>query len=310
MVRYILKRVGYMLVTFYVVITLTFLSMKLLPGTPFKTANRLTPQQLNQLRHYYGLDQPIPVQYVHYLWNFIHGDLGGSFQYGMQPVTQFLLQRFPVSLELGVEAMIAGTILGILLGIVAGIYRARFLDWGTMTFSVIGISIPSFIFAGILQYAFAVNVQLFPVAGWSGPMSHVLPATSLAIGVLALVARFMRTEMVEVLNQDYIVTAQAKGLTTSAVVFRHAIRNALIPIITVIGPLTAAVVTGSLVVENIFAIPGIGSQFVDSIVTNDYPMIMGTTEVYAGMFIITIFIVDILYGVIDPRIRVSGGQTS
>ncbi|MCQ2011634.1 ABC transporter permease [Sporolactobacillus sp. STSJ-5] len=308
--RYILKRVGYMLVTFYVVITLTFLSMKMLPGTPFKFANRLTPEQLNQLKHYYGLDQPIPVQYLHYLWNMLHGDLGGSFQYGMQPVTEFLLQRFPISMELGIESMIFGTVLGIVLGIISGIYRGKFLDWGTVTLTVLFISIPSFIFAAILQYFFSVKIQLFPVIGWDSPMTHVLPVISIGVGVMASIARFMRTEMVEVLNQDYIVTAQAKGLSTVAVIYKHAIRNAMIPIVTVIGPMTAAVVTGSLVIENIFAIPGIGSQFIDAIVTNDYPMIMGTTELYAALFIVTILIVDILYGVIDPRIRVSGGKSS
>ncbi|RYM01768.1 ABC transporter permease [Sporolactobacillus sp. THM7-7] len=307
MAYYILKRIGYMLLTFFIVITLTFLSMKLLPGTPFKQQNRLTPEQLNQLMHYYGLDQPVPVQYVRYLWNFIHGDLGGSFQYGMQPVTDFLWQRFPVSLQLGIEAMIVGTIFGILFGVIAGMYRSTTLDWGTMAFSVVGFSIPSFIFAAILQYVFGVQLRLFPVAGWNDPWNHVLPVISLAIGVTAEVARFMRTEMVEVLSQDYIVTAEAKGLASSAIVMKHGIRNALIPIVTVLGPLTAAVVTGSLVIENIFTIPGIGTQFVESVVTNDYPMIMATTEVYAGLYIVTIFIVDILYGVIDPRIRVSGG---
>ncbi|RYL91470.1 ABC transporter permease [Sporolactobacillus sp. Y61] len=310
MFRYIMKRILYMFISFYVVLTLTFLSMKMMPGTPFKFANRLSPEQLGQLKHYYGLDQPVAVQYVHYLWNFIHGDLGGSFQYGMQPVTEFLIQRFPVSFQLGLEAMVVGTILGILFGIIAGLYRARFLDWGTMTLSMIGISIPSFIFAAILQYGLSVFVQWFPVAGWDTPMSHVLPVTSLAIGVVALIAQFMRNEMVEVLNQDYIVTAEAKGLTTSAIIFKHAIRNALIPVVTVIGPMTAAIVTGSLVIENIFTIPGIGSQFVEAIVTNDYPMIMGTTELFAALFIVAILVVDILYGIIDPRIRISGGQSS
>lgn len=308
MVRYLLKRIGYMILSFFVVVTLTFIAMKLMPGTPFKNQNRLSHQQLAQLRHYYGLDQPVPVQYVHYIWNFIHGDLGGSFQFGMQPVTQILAQKFPVSLDLGMESIVVGTIIGLLLGIVAGLKRGTFLDYGTMIISVLGISIPSFIFAALLQYWLGVKIQLFPVADWSGPSSHVLPVISLAVGVVAEVARFMRTEMVEVLNQDYIVTAEAKGLSTGAIVFKHAVRNALIPVMTILGPLTAAIVTGSLVIENIFTIPGIGSQFVESIVTNDYPMIMGTTELYAGMFILTIFIIDILYGVIDPRIRVTGGD--
>lgn len=306
--RFILKRIGYMLVTFYVVLTLTFLSMKLLPGTPFKQAQRITPQQLNQLKHYYGLDQPIPVQYIRYIWNFIHGDMGGSFQYGNEPVTDFLFARFPVSLQLGVNAMIIGTVLGILLGIVAGINRGKTLDWGSTMVAIIGVSIPSFVLAAILQFFFSVYWRIFPVAGWGGPMYQVLPTLALAIGVTAQVARFMRTEMVEVLNQDYIVTAQAKGLSKATVIYKHVVRNAMIPVITIVPPLTAAVVTGSLVIENIFTIPGIGSQFVDSIVTNDYPMIMGTTELYALLYIVSLLIVDILYQLVDPRMRVTGGK--
>ncbi|MCO7174508.1 ABC transporter permease [Sporolactobacillus kofuensis] len=305
--RYVLKRLGYMCVTFYVVITLTFLSMKLLPGTPFQNP-KLSPVQINQLKHYYGLDQPVAVQYVKYLWNLLHGDMGGSFQFGNESVSTLLMAKFPVSMDLGLEAIILGTIFGILLGIIAGLHRGKVLDWGTMVFSVLGISIPSFIFAGVLQYFLGVYVQLFPVAGWNGPSSHVLPVISLAVGVLAEVALFMRTEMVEVINQDYIVTAQAKGLSRAAIVYKHAIRNALIPVVTILGPLTAAIITGSLVIESIFGIPGIGSQYVSSITTNDYPMIMGTTELYAGLFILSIFVVDILYGIIDPRIRVSGGR--
>ncbi|WP_368389886.1 ABC transporter permease [Sporolactobacillus mangiferae] len=305
--RYILKRIGYMCITFYVVITLTFLSMKMLPGTPFQNP-KLTPTQINQLKHYYGLDQPIAVQYVKYMWNLLHGDMGGSFQFGNESVTALLMNKFPVSLDLGLEAIILGAVIGLLLGIIAGLHHGKAMDWSTMIFAAIGTSIPSFIFAGVLQYFLGVYVRAFPVAGWNGPSYHFLPVVSLAVGVVAEIALFMRTEMVEVINQDYIVTAQAKGLSRFTVVYKHAIRNALIPVVTILGPLTAAIITGSLVIENIFGIPGIGSQYVSSIVTNDYPMIMGTTELYAGLFILSIFVVDILYGVIDPRIRVSGGQ--
>lgn len=297
-----------MLVTFYIVLTLTFLSMKLLPGTPFKQAQKLTPQQLNTLKSYYGLNDPIPVQYVRYVWNFIHGDMGGSFQYGNEPVTDFLFARFPISLQLGINAMIVGTVLGILLGIVAGINRGKSLDWGSTMVAIIGVSIPSFVLAAILQFFFSVYWRIFPVAGWGGFMYQALPTLALAIGVTAQVARFMRTEMVEVLNQDYIVTAQAKGLSRATVIYKHAVRNAMIPVITIVPPMTAAVVTGSLVIENIFNIPGIGSQFVDSIVTNDYPMIMGTTELYALLYIVSLLVVDILYQLVDPRMRVTGGK--
>ncbi|MFT9427993.1 MAG: ABC transporter permease [Sporolactobacillus sp.] len=305
--RYVLKRIGYMIVTFLVVVTLTFIAMKMLPGTPFLNP-KLTPIQRQALMHEYGLDQPFVVQYVKYLWELLQGNMGTSFQYGNEDVTTLLFQKFPVSMDLGFEAIIIGAILGVLLGVFAGLHRGKFLDWGSMIFSMLGISIPSFIFAGILQYCLGVAIPIFPVAGWGGAASHVLPVTSLAVGVLAEVAIFMRTEMVEVINQDYIVTAKAKGLSQTTVVYKHAVRNALIPVVTILGPMTAAIITGSLIIEDIFGIPGIGDQYVKSIVTNDYPMIMGTTELYAALFILTIFIVDILYGVIDPRIRVAGGQ--
>lgn len=309
MVKYFLRRAGYMLVTFFVVVTLTFLAMKLLPGTPFKNQNKLSPDQIANLKHYYGLDLPIPLQYLKYIEHALHGDLGTSFQFQGEPVTQVLGTKFPVSLDLGFEAIIFGTIIGILLGIVAGLNRGRLLDYGTILISVLGISIPSFVLAVLLQYVFAVKLNVLPVAYWNGPKFHILPDISLGVGVVAIIARFMRTELVEVLNQDYIVTARAKGISTAAVTFKHSVRNALIPVITILGPMTAGIVTGSLVIENIFAIPGIGSQFVDSIMTNDYPMIMGTTELYAALFILTIFIVDILYGIVDPRIRLAGGDS-
>lgn len=309
MVRYTIQRVGYMILTFFVVVSLTFLSMKLLPGTPFKNQQKMSADQIQAMKEHYGLDKPIPVQYLRYLGHAFQGDLGTSFQFNGRPVTKIIGEKFPISLDLGIEAILIGTIIGILLGIIAGLRRATILDYGTMVFSVIGISIPSFIFAVLLDYLFAVHWRIFPVAMWNGPMYHVLPVTSLAVGVVATIARFMRTEMVEVLNQDYMVTARAKGISTPAVIFKHAVRNSLIPVVTILGPMTAAIITGSLVIENIFAIPGIGSQFVDSIVSNDYPMIMGTTELYAALFILVIFIVDILYGIIDPRIRLSGGES-
>ncbi len=308
MVKYIIQRIWYMLITFFVVVTLTFLSMKLLPGTPFKNANKFTPEQLAQLKHYYGLDKPIPLQYIEYLNNFIHGDLGNSFQFGQRPVLKILIESFPVSLDLGVESIVVGAIIGLILGIVAGLRRGTIADYGTILISVLGISIPSFVLAALLQLIFAVHYRWLPVAKWDGPAYHILPVISLAVGVIATIARFMRTEMVEVVNQDYVTTARAKGVSQWSVIFKHTVRNALIPVITILGPMTAAIVTGSLVIENIFAIPGIGNQFVASITTNDYPMIMGTTELYAALFILTIFIVDILYGVVDPRIRLSGGE--
>ncbi|WP_028976109.1 ABC transporter permease [Sporolactobacillus terrae] len=308
MIRYTFERLCYMVVTFFVIVTLTFLSMQLLPGTPYRNAAKMTKEQIAVLNETYGLNQPVPIQFVKYITNMFHGNLGYSFQYDGRSVTQILSEKFPISIELGIEAIIIGVVIGLLLGIIAGIKRNTIWDYTSMIIAVLGISIPSFIFAALLQYWFAVKYQIFPVAYWDGPINRILPAFSLSTIVIATVGRFMRTEMVEVLQSDYITTAEAKGLTTMQVIFKHSIRNALIPVITILGPLFVNIITGSLVIEKIFAIPGIGEQFVTSIYTNDYPMIMGTTIIYSSMFIFIVFIVDVLYGVIDPRIRLAGGK--
>ncbi|MTT30565.1 ABC transporter permease subunit [Terrilactibacillus sp. BCM23-1] len=308
MIRYILQRFGYMVVTFFVIVTLTFLSMKLLPGTPYRNAAKMTKEQIANLNATYGLDKPIPVQYLKYVGNMLQGNLGESFQYDGRPVTQIIGEKFPISIELGVEAIILGVVVGLLLGIFAGLKRNTIWDYSSMVIAVLGISIPSFIFAALLQYWLGVKYQIFPIAYWETPANRILPAISLSTVVIATVARFMRTEMVEVMQSDYITTAEAKGITTMQIIFKHSIRNAIIPVITILGPLFVNIITGSLVIEKIFAIPGIGEQFVTSIYTNDYPMIMGTTIIYSAMFILIIFIVDILYGVIDPRIRLAGGK--
>ncbi|MFC7393088.1 oligopeptide ABC transporter permease [Scopulibacillus cellulosilyticus] len=307
--RYILQRLGYMIVTFFVIVALTFLTMQLLPGTPYRNQQKLSPEQIAIMNHKYGLDRPVAVQFVDYVGNMLRGDLGLSFQYDGRPVTEILKEKLPVSATLGTEALIFGAIVGILLGILAGLKHNTFWDYGASILAILGISIPSFIFAGLLQYWIAVKLGWLPVGYWDGPQNHILPALSLSMSVIATVARFMRTEMIEVMGSDYITTAKAKGVNNASIVVKHSIRNALIPVITILGPLAVAIITGSLVIEQIFAIPGIGEQFVSSIVTNDYPMIMGTTIMFSAMFILIIFIVDILYGIIDPRIRLAGGES-
>lgn len=298
-----------MLLTILVIITLTFAIMKLLPGTPYRNAARLTPEQIAILNEKYGLDDPLPVQYVRYIWNLLHGDLGISFQYDGREVTTIIANKLPVSAQLGFESIVVGVIIGIILGSIAALRQGTILDYGTVIIAVIGISVPSFVFAQLLQYWLGVKLELLPVAFWGSWKHHVMPVISLAIGMIAIVARYMRTELVEVLNMDYVTTARAKGLTSTAVILKHSIRNALIPIVTIVGPATAGIITGSFVIEQIFAIPGIGEQFILSILTNDYPMIMGTTILYGSLFVLLIFITDMLYGIIDPRIRLAGGDS-
>lgn len=308
MVRYIITRLGYMAVTLFVVMTFTFLSMKVLPGTPFQNQAKLTDEQLQVIKEHYGLDEPIPIQFVHYLGNFFQGDLGTSFQFKGQEVMDIMVNRLGPSATLAVEALMFGIFIGLLLGLIAAIKHNSFLDYGSMVVAVLGLSIPSFVFAAALQYLVGVKWGILPVAYWESWQSHIMPAFSLSVLVIGTIARFMRTEMLEVLGQDYITTAKSKGLTKGAVIFKHSVRNALIPVVTIIGPLVVGLMTGSLVIEKIFAIPGIGQQFVLAITTHDYPMIMGVTLLYAGLFIVTMFIIDILYVIIDPRIQLAEGE--
>ncbi|WP_070119764.1 oligopeptide ABC transporter permease [Bacillus marinisedimentorum] len=306
--RYILGRVGYMLLTLLIIATFTFFLMQTLPGSPFNNEEKLSESQRERLYEKYGLNDPVPVQYVKYMGNLVQGDLGESFQYDGRSVNSIIGSRIGASAFLGGQAVIFGTVLGLLMGIISALNHNTFWDYGTMVIAVLGISIPSFVFAGLLQYWVGVKLQWLPVAFWDGYEYTILPTISLGVFVVAQIARFMRTEMLEVLGQDYITTAKAKGISRSAVVIKHTIRNAMIPVITILGPMTVALMTGSLVIENIFGVPGLGEQFVKSITTNDYPVIMGITLFFSVLFIGIVLIVDILYGVIDPRIRLAGGK--
>jgi oligopeptide transport system permease protein len=308
MVKYTIQRVVYMIITLLLIATATFFLMKLLPGSPLTNQERLSPEQQQIILDKYGLNDPLPVQYVNYMTNLMQGDLGLSFQYDNRPVTSIIGDRIGPSAQLGFQAMVLGTIVGILLGIVAALKHNTWADYGATVLAVLGISIPSFVFAALLQYVVGVKLEWLPVALWGEFKHTILPTLALTVSVVATVARYMRTEMIEVLGSDYILLAKAKGISQTATVFKHAVRNAMIPIITIMGPMTVSVMTGSLVVERIFAVPGLGEQFVLAINTNDYTVIMGTTLFFSVLFIGVIFLVDILYGVIDPRIRLAGGK--
>lgn len=309
MVRYILKRLFYMAITLFLIATISFFLMKILPGSPLKDTADLTKAQEDMLLDKYGLNDPVPVQYVRYMGGLVKGDLGISFHFSNTPVTKIIKDRMGPSMQLGAQALVIGTILGIMLGLLASIFHNGFLDYTSTIVAVLGISIPSFVFAALLQWVFAVQLGWFPVALWDKGIEYsVLPTISLMIFPLATAARFTRTEMLEVLGSDYILTARAKGISEGAIIFKHGLRNALIPLITVIGPMAASLMTGTLVIEQIFAIPGIGEQFVMSVMVNDYPTIMGTTLLLAFLFVAIILIIDLLYGLIDPRIRIDGGD--
>lgn len=307
MMWYVAKRVAYMLVTLFVIASITFFISKMLPGTPFAD-DKLTPQVRAQLFAKYGLDEPLYVQYVKYMLNLVQGDLGNSFYFESRPVTDMILQGLPVSMFVGVQAVIFGLVVGLVLGIVAALRHNTFWDTAAVVLAVVGVSVPTFVLGPILQYWLGLKLGLFPIAFFESWLHSVLPSLVLSVFVISTVARFIRTEMLEIMGQDYVTLAKAKGLSGLAVIIRHVLRNSLIPLVTVVAPLTVYIITGSLVVEQIFQVPGIGEFFVTSIFVSDYSMILGTTLFFSVMFIIALLIQDILYGIIDPRIRVSGAK--
>ena len=309
--KYILKRIFYMIVTLFLIATITFFLMKLLPGSPYANEENLTDAQLQIMNAKYGLDKPVWMQYFIYLGGLVRLDLGMSFQYN-STVLNLLSSRVGPSFQIGLQALIFGMGMGTLLGLVAAMKQNTIVDTGATFFAIIGRSVPSFVFAVALQLVFGVIFPILPIALWNqGFISSILPTLALSISPVADSARFIRTEMVEVLQSDYMELARAKGLSRMEVVMKHGVRNALIPLVTIAGPMLVGLMTGSMVIENIFAIPGIGEQFVKSILTNDYPTIMGVTMMYSFLLVVTILMVDLLYGFIDPRIRLTqGGEAS
>ncbi|UAS02884.1 ABC transporter permease [Staphylococcus pseudintermedius] len=307
MLRYTLKRLLYMVVSLFIIVTITFFLMKLMPGSPFND-EKLSEQQKTILNEKYGLNDPLPVQYGNYMKNVVKGDFGNSFQYDNQPVWDLIKPRLVPSFQMGLFAMVIGVILGVILGVIAATRQNTWVDYLATFISVIAISVPSFVLAVLLQYVFAVRLQWFLVAGWEGLSTAILPSLALSAVVLATVARYIRAEMIEVLSSDYILLARAKGNSTARVLFGHALRNALIPVVTILVPMLASILTGTLTIENIFGVPGLGDQFVRSITTNDFSVIMAITLLFSTLFIASIFIVDVLYGLIDPRIRLQGGK--
>lgn len=303
MLRYILKRLAIMLVTLWIIITLTFILMVSVPGSPFNSessSNEIVQANLNK---HYNLDQPKYIQYLEYIKSIATFDFGPSISKPHQSVNDLLGRGFPISFELGIISIAVAVLSGIILGIIAALRHNGFIDYLAMGLAVLGISIPNFILATLLIQQLAVNWEIFPVATWSSPAHMVLPVFALATGPMAIIARLTRSTMLEVLTQDYIKMARAKGLSPWKIIFKHALRNALMPVITIMGTLVAGVLTGSFVIEKIFAIPGMGKYFVESINHRDYPVIMGTTVFYSVFLIVMLFLVDIAYGILDPRIK-------
>ncbi|MGG0720490.1 ABC transporter permease [Robertmurraya massiliosenegalensis] len=311
MKKYLFMRLVNIVITLFIIATATFFLMKQMPGSPFDEEKLSTLSDEQRLEFYarYGLDKPVSQQYFLYMKSLFQGDLGESYYFKGQDVSSLIIGRIGPSALLGFQAVILGFTIGIILGIVAAFRHNTMWDLSTMLVAVLGVSVPNFVFAALLQYYVGLKLGILPVAFWESYSSSVMPTIALSLMVIALIARFTRNEMLEVLQQDYMLTAKAKGVSQFKVVYKHAIRNVLIPLVTILGPIIVSLLTGSLVIENIFGVPGIGSLFVDSIKVNDYTTIMGLTLFYSAFFVLTMLVIDLLYGIIDPRIRITGQRS-
>lgn len=308
MLKYTLKRLGWSLLTLWIIITLTFILMHSVPGNPFAKEGTMPQGVYDNLQRYYNLDKPLYVQYFLYLKQLAKLDFGPSLKSSVITVNDYIKNGFPVSLHLGAQALVVAITFGLILGVVASLNHNKWPDYFSMVLAIIGISVPSFILATVLIHYIAVEWGILPVATWKSWSHTILPTLSLAMMPMAYIARLMRSSMLEVLGQDYIKTAKAKGMSRSVIIIKHAIRNAILPVVTVLGIIAANLVTGSFIIEYIFGIPGMGEMFVKSISNRDYPVILGSTIFYSAILIFMIFIVDIAYTWVDPRIKLTGGS--
>lgn len=308
MVRYIANKLFYMLVSLFILISATFFLMKAIPGDPFTSEKKVPDQIRERLYQQYGFDKPVYQQYFKYLGDIVQGDFGISMKKINHEVSDIITSSFAPSLKLGLVAIIVAVIIGVTLGMLAALYHRKLLDNIAMVIAVLGIAVPSFVIATLLQYVFASKLHWLPTMGFKGPLYYFLPVAALTAQPIAFIARLTRSSMLEVLHADYIKTAKAKGLNWIAILFRHVIRNGIMPVVTYIGPMTANIVTGSVVIERLFGIGGIGKQFVDAISGRDYPVIMGITIFYGALLMIARFVTDIAYVFVDPRIKLSKGK--
>ncbi|MCZ8521118.1 MULTISPECIES: ABC transporter permease [Paenibacillus] len=304
MLPYILKRLFSMLLTLWLIVTVTFLLMHAVPGSPFeKDGRNANPTAVKNMMEHYHLDQPLAVQYVLYLKGLATLDLGPSIAHYPDSVGSMIGRGFPVSFQLGLASLALAVVCGVVLGTLAALRQNGLIDSLSMLLAVLGTAVPSFIIAPLLIQYVAVEWRLLPAATWGTWRHAVLPTLALAAGPLAMIARLTRAQMAEVLTQEYIDTARAKGLPPHVIILKHALRCAILPVITLLGALMANVLTGSFVIEKIFAVPGMGKYFVESINNRDYAVILGTTVFYSALLLVMTFLVDIVYGFIDPRMK-------
>lgn len=303
MLKYILKRILLAIVTIWAVATLTFFLMNMVPGGPFLSEKAISPQATAALEAKYGLDKPLWQQYLTYMAGASHGDFGDSLKQRGRTVMDIITMKFPVSARVGGVSVLVALLLGVPLGCIAALKRGKFLDNLISVVSTCGIAVPSFVICTLLLYFFGVRLQILPTMGLTSWKHYVMPVMALAFYPTAYIMRLMRSSMLDVLGQDYVRTAKAKGLAGGKILFKHALRNAILPVITYVGPLLAYTVTGSFVVEKIFTIPGLGGEFISAINGRDYTLIMGTTIFLATLIILMNVVVDIVYKIVDPRIK-------
>jgi len=302
MAKYILNRVLVAILTMFVLATATFFLLRIIPGDPF-AGPKVIPEIKERLRIHYGLDKPLAEQYFIYMGNILRGDFGYSLAKRGHRVNKVIKDAFPQSLDLGIRAMIMSIIFGLFFGIIAALNRGKPWDYLTVVLVLIGISVPSFVVAALLQYFFGVYLKILPVARYDTFLHTLMPSFALSLGTMAVLARYMRASMLEVNTADYIKTARAKGLRNTQIVIHHQVRNALFPILTILGPAIAMVLTGSFIIESIFAIPGLGRHYVLAIQNLDYTLVMGLTLFFGFFLIVMNLLVDFTYGIIDPRVR-------
>jgi oligopeptide transport system permease protein len=303
MLKYFFKRLLHGVPVLFVVATLTFIIMRLVPGGPFDQEKKLPPEILVNIEAKYHLDQSVGVQYLFYLKQLIHGDMGPSYKYIGRDVTDIILDTFPVSITLGLLAMIIVIGVGVPAGVWSAYRQNSIVDKVVIFFATLGISVPSFVLGTVLVWVMSHKLQWLPPALWEGPRYMILPAIALGAPFTGYIARLIRSSVLEVLASDYIRTARAKGLTEPIILLKHTLKNSIFPIVSVLGPLTAGLVTGSFVIEFIFSIPGMGSFFITAVTNRDYPLIMGVTLVYAVLIVVANILVDMIYMWLDPRVR-------
>lgn len=303
---YIIKRIFNAFIVLWIVITITFFLMHAIPGGPFTAEKSLPPYVLHSIEERYKLNDPLYKQYGDYLCNLVQGDLGPSFKYPGRSVNDIIKDGFPVSFKLGIEAILIAIIIGIPAGILAGVKKDKWQDRTVNFFTTIGVAVPSFVVAALLIYVLSTKLHLLPAAMWNGWQYEIMPALALSGMPMSFIARLTRSSMLDILSQDYIKTARAKGLSWNKVLIKHALPNSLIPVVTYLGPMTASILTGSFVIETIFAIPGLGQYFVTSIYNRDYTVILGVTVFYSVIVIVLNMVVDLLYPLLDPRIKIGG----